>query len=159
MTANGAFQGERVTGIPRGRQAGAGPLETFTAPVWAHVEHDQRVMASGKPILNLRETILVPDGTGGTRALEIVTQKGLLRERGTQEIIGITVCFALRYPERDADEVGLAAIWPLPWKPGNKQLNLREVVPEPSESYVFLRLPVQKDTPCVLLKQTGSDDS
>ena len=68
----------------------------------------------------------------------------------------------LRYPEsnvRDADEVGLAAIWPLPWKPGNKQLNLREVVPEPSESYVFLRLPVQKDTPCVLLKQTGSDDS
>lgn len=64
-----------------------------------HVAHDQQVMASGKPLLNFHETIPVPTADGGTRNVDIVTQKGLLRERGGTKIIGITVCFSLRYPE------------------------------------------------------------
>ncbi|GAB2865069.1 hypothetical protein GCM10027277_37450 [Pseudoduganella ginsengisoli] len=61
-----------------------------------HVKFDQQVMASGKPVLNLHESITVPDGQGGMREVQIVTQKGLLRQPGTGDIIGITVCFALQ---------------------------------------------------------------
>ncbi|MBY0240464.1 MAG: cupin domain-containing protein [Burkholderiaceae bacterium] len=61
-----------------------------------HVKFDQEVMASGKPVLNLHESITVPDGGGGLREVQIVTQKGLLRQPGTGDVIGITVCFALQ---------------------------------------------------------------
>ena len=69
-----------------------------------HVKHDQAVMASGKPLLNFFETIDIPT-KAGIRSLEIVTQKGLLRKKGGDDIIGITVCFAKRYPdsEKEAD--------------------------------------------------------
>ena len=58
----------------------------------AHVAHDKEVLASGRPIFNLHETIDVPTPDGQTTSLEIVTQKGLLRQEGGTEIIGITVC-------------------------------------------------------------------
>lgn len=64
----------------------------------AHVAHDKAVMASGQPLLNFHETIDVPTADGGAAALEIVTQKGLLRKKGGTEIIGITVCFSKRFP-------------------------------------------------------------
>jgi PAS domain-containing protein len=67
----------------------------------AHVAHDKQVMASGKPLLNFHETIEVPTQSGGMVNVDIVTQKGLLRELGGDEIIGITVCFALRDPADD----------------------------------------------------------
>jgi PAS domain-containing protein len=67
----------------------------------AHVEHDQQVMASGKPLLNFHETIAVPTKSGGMVNVDIVTQKGLLRALDTREIIGITVCFSLRDPVDD----------------------------------------------------------
>ena len=73
----------------------------------AHVEHDKQVMASGVPLLNLHETILIPDEDGKVSALEIVTQKGLLRKKGGTEIIGITVCFSKRFPnpEEEAERI------------------------------------------------------
>lgn len=73
----------------------------------AHVAHDKAVMASGQPLLNFHETIDVPAAGGGTTALEIVTQKGLLRKKGGTEIIGITVCFAERFPaaNREPDDL------------------------------------------------------
>ncbi len=73
----------------------------------AHVAHDQQVMADGVPLLNFHETIDVPTTDGGTEALEIVTQKGLLRKKGGTEIIGITVCFSKRYPygSQEADDL------------------------------------------------------
>jgi uncharacterized protein len=67
----------------------------------AHVAHDKQVIASGQPLLNFHETIDIPVAGGGTDALEIVTQKGLLRELGGSEIIGITVCFSERFPDAD----------------------------------------------------------
>ncbi|MDB5267919.1 MAG: hypothetical protein JWP58_959 [Hymenobacter sp.] len=73
----------------------------------AHVAHDQQVMASGVPLLNFHETIQVPTENGAMADLEIVTQKGLLRKKGSTEIIGITVCFAKAYPDasREADDI------------------------------------------------------
>ncbi len=73
----------------------------------AHVAHDKAVMASGQPLLNFHETIDVPTADGGTTALEIVTQKGLLRKKGGTEIIGITVCFSKRFPaaDKEADDL------------------------------------------------------
>jgi PAS domain-containing protein len=68
----------------------------------AHVAHDKEVMASGIPLLNFNETIIVPAPDGGTQKIEIVTQKGLLRKKGGSEIIGITVCFSLKFPEKNA---------------------------------------------------------
>ncbi len=67
----------------------------------AHVAHDKQVMASGKPLLNFHETIAVPTSRGGMVNVEIVTQKGLLRDPCTGQIIGITVCFSLRKPVDD----------------------------------------------------------
>lgn len=64
----------------------------------AHVAHDKAVIASGKPLLNFHEVIAVPTKDDGMVNVEIVTQKGLLRALGTEEIIGITVCFSLRDP-------------------------------------------------------------
>ena len=64
----------------------------------AHVQHDKQVMASGKPLLNFHETIAVPTAGGIVVNVEIVTQKGLLRDPDSGEIIGITVCFSLREP-------------------------------------------------------------
>ncbi|UJP08212.1 MAG: cupin domain-containing protein [Nitrosomonas sp.] len=61
-----------------------------------HVKFDQEVMKSSKPVLNLHESISVPDGKGGTKEMQIITQKGLLRQFGTREVIGITVCFSLQ---------------------------------------------------------------
>lgn len=66
-----------------------------------HVAHDVAVIKSGKPLLNLHETIQVP----GRGDVPIVTQKGLLREKGTGKIIGITVCFSLD------EEQKLAPYW------------------------------------------------
>lgn len=73
----------------------------------AHVEHDKAVMESGVPLLNLHETILIPDENGEVSALEIVTQKGLLRKKGGDDIIGITVCFSKRFPnpEEEANKI------------------------------------------------------
>ena len=73
----------------------------------AHVAHDKKVMESGEPLLNLHETILIPDENGKVNALEIVTQKGLLRKKGGTEIIGITVCFSKRFPnpEEEANKI------------------------------------------------------
>jgi|GEM_PF-282376 len=73
----------------------------------AHVQHDKEVMANGVPLLNFNETILIPTEDGGVSELEIVTQKGLLRKKGGAEIIGITVCFSLRYPnpEEEAENI------------------------------------------------------
>ena len=73
----------------------------------AHVAHDQQVMASGVPLLNFHETIQVPTENGAMADMEIVTQKGLLRKKGGSEIIGITVCFAERYPDasKEADDI------------------------------------------------------
>jgi uncharacterized protein len=73
----------------------------------AHVAHDKAVMASGQPLLNFHETIDIPTADGGTTALEIVTQKGLLRKKGGTEIIGITVCFSRRFPAaaQEADDL------------------------------------------------------
>lgn len=68
----------------------------------AHVAHDKLVMRIGRPLLNLHETILIPDGKSGTKAVEIVTQKGLLRDENGK-ISGITVNFSLRHPKRQAD--------------------------------------------------------
>lgn len=65
----------------------------------AHVAHDKAVMASGQPLLNFHETIDVPTADGQTKSLEIITQKGLLRQKNGTEIIGITVCFSERYPD------------------------------------------------------------
>ena len=72
-----------------------------------HVAHDKEVIASGVPLLNLNETIKIPLHDGGVNSLEIVTQKGLLREKGGTEIIGITVCFSKRFPNADSpvDEI------------------------------------------------------
>ncbi|WP_348944839.1 cupin domain-containing protein [Chitinibacter sp. FCG-7] len=77
-----------------------------------HVAHDQQVMVSGKPLLNFHETIDIPTGDGAMRSVEIVTQKGLLRQPDTGEIIGITVCFALRYPELVDDGTPVPKIVP-----------------------------------------------
>ncbi|RTY88509.1 cupin domain-containing protein [Flavobacterium sp. GT3R68] len=73
----------------------------------AHVAHDKQVMASGIPLLNFHETIQVPTSDGQMADLEIVTQKGLLREKGGTKIIGITVCFSKRFPDanQEADEL------------------------------------------------------
>lgn len=71
----------------------------------AHVAHDKEVMASGEPLLNLHETIEIPDGNDGTMLLEIVTQKGLLRQKKSNEIIGITVCFSKRFPHDESEEL------------------------------------------------------
>ncbi|MCB2377339.1 cupin domain-containing protein [Hymenobacter sp. BT635] len=73
----------------------------------AHVAHDKEVMASGIPLLNFHETIQVPTENGDLTDLEIVTQKGLLRKKGGTEIIGITVCFAERFPAaaQEADDL------------------------------------------------------
>lgn len=68
-----------------------------------HVKHDQEVMKSGKPLLNFHETIAVPTEDGKMADLEIVTQKGLLRKKGGNEIIGITVCFSKRFPDADQE--------------------------------------------------------
>lgn len=64
----------------------------------AHVAHDKAVIASGEPLLNFHEVIAVPTKGGDTVNVDIVTQKGLLRSLGGEEIIGITVCFSLRDP-------------------------------------------------------------
>lgn len=66
-----------------------------------HVAHDRAVMESGIPLLNFHETIEVPEPDGSMSPLEIVTQKGLLRKKGGNEIIGITVCFSKRFPNAD----------------------------------------------------------
>nr|WP_294934762.1 cupin domain-containing protein [uncultured Flavobacterium sp.] len=73
----------------------------------AHVAHDKQVMASGVPLLNFHETIQVPTSNGEMTDLEIVTQKGLLRKKGGNEIIGITVCFSKRFPDanKEADQL------------------------------------------------------
>jgi hypothetical protein len=63
-----------------------------------HVEYDEKVIAAGKPIYNLHETIDVPMPDGTMKPLNIVTQKGLLRKQGSNEIIGITVNFVKRFP-------------------------------------------------------------
>ncbi|PKF80439.1 hypothetical protein CW749_05820 [Vibrio sp. vnigr-6D03] len=69
----------------------------------AHVAHDKLVIASGKPILNLHETIPVPDGSGGHKDEPIVTQKGLWRDTKNPDLIkGITVCFSLVNPPEEA---------------------------------------------------------
>lgn len=60
----------------------------------AHVEDDKRAIASGKPMLNLHESIPAVMGDGSMANMSIVTQKGLLRDEAG-EITGITVCFAL----------------------------------------------------------------
>ncbi|WP_281231812.1 cupin domain-containing protein [Flavobacterium gelatinilyticum] len=72
-----------------------------------HVAHDRAVMESGIPLLNFHETIEVPQPDGSMSALEIVTQKGLLRKKDGNEIIGITVCFSKRFPnaDKEADEL------------------------------------------------------
>jgi predicted cupin superfamily sugar epimerase len=64
-----------------------------------HVADDRRVMEAGVPLLNYHETITIPAPNGGTRDVPIVTQKGLLREKGGTKVIGITVCFSLQYPD------------------------------------------------------------
>lgn len=66
-----------------------------------HVAHDKAVIASGKPLLNFHETIAVPTESGDMVNVDIVTQKGLLRALGGDDIIGITVCFSLRDPVDD----------------------------------------------------------
>lgn len=72
-----------------------------------HVAHDRAVMESGIPLLNFHETIEVPQPDGSMSVLEIVTQKGLLRKKGGNEIIGITVCFSKQFPnaDKEADEL------------------------------------------------------
>lgn len=66
----------------------------------AHVLDDMRVLESGKPLLNLEETIEVPSGDGGTKVINIRTQKGLVRHKSNpNEIIGISVCFSIRDEE------------------------------------------------------------
>jgi len=62
----------------------------FTDSRAEHVAHDKAVIASGVPLLNLHETIPVPQ----LGDIPIITQKGLLRDPSTNEITGITVCFA-----------------------------------------------------------------
>jgi len=79
-----------------------------------HVRHDKEVMARGKPLLNFHETIDIKDETGKDTKLEIVTQKGLLRKKGGDEIIGITVNFSKRDINRGLDY----------WK---SKLNLRPI--------------------------------
>nr|WP_315202225.1 cupin domain-containing protein [uncultured Flavobacterium sp.] len=71
------------------------------------VVRDRAVMASGVPLLNFYETIQVPEYDGSMSDLEIVTQKGLLRKKGGNEIIGITVCFSKRFPNanNEADQL------------------------------------------------------
>jgi hypothetical protein len=86
----------RLIGVPKEELIGKRDTQE------AHVRHDKEVMKSGKPLLNLRETIEVPDRRGGTMRVPIITQKGLLREKGGTRIIGITVCFALEFPEQDS---------------------------------------------------------
>lgn len=73
----------------------------------AHVAHYQEVMRSDVPLLNFYETIQVTEADGTIADLEIVTQKGLLRKKGGNEIIGITVCFSKRFPDahREADQL------------------------------------------------------
>lgn len=68
----------------------------------AHVADDKKVMADGVPLLNLHESIPVPSPSGPVN-VNIVTQKGLLRQRDTGDIIGITVCFALAADLSTAD--------------------------------------------------------
>ena len=68
-----------------------------TDPRKEHVQHDVAVMASNEPLLNLHETIDVPVGDGKMDKLQIVTQKGLLRKKGGNDVIGITVNFSKRY--------------------------------------------------------------
>lgn len=72
-----------------------------------HVAYDKAVMESGIPLLNFHETIEVPQPDGSMFDLEIVTQKGLLRKKGGNEIIGITVCFSKQFPNaaKEADEL------------------------------------------------------
>ncbi len=60
----------------------------------AHVDDDRRVIANGKPMLNLHESIPAVTSDGSMMNVNIVTQKGLLRNEAG-EITGITVCFAL----------------------------------------------------------------
>lgn len=79
-----------------------------------HVADDQRVMAAGVPLLNYHEVITIPAPGGGTRDVPIITQKGLLRERGGTKVIGITVCFALAYPEILLDVAPIPVIRPGP---------------------------------------------
>lgn len=73
----------------------------------AHVAHDQEVMRNGVPLLNFYETIQVTEADGSMADLEIVTQKGLLRKKDGNEIIGITVCFSKRFPDanHEADQL------------------------------------------------------
>jgi len=67
-----------------------------------HVRHDKEVMAHGKPLLNFHETIDIKENGKDTK-LEIVTQKGLLRKKGGDDIIGITVNFSKRDINRGLD--------------------------------------------------------
>lgn len=69
----------------------------------AHVAHDKEVMESGIPLLNYYETIEITEPDGSVADLEIVTQKGLLRKKGGDEIIGITVCFSKRFPNANIE--------------------------------------------------------
>jgi hypothetical protein len=73
----------------------------------AHVAHDREVIAGGRPLLNFRETIDVPTADGQSESLEILTQNGLVRALGGTEIIGITVCFAERWPDAEDEAGGL----------------------------------------------------
>lgn len=60
-----------------------------------HKAHDREVMNRGEPLLNFNESIdaVLRPGTPPV-PVDITTQKGLLRKNG--EIVGVTVCFALR---------------------------------------------------------------
>lgn len=79
-----------------------------------HVADDQRVIAAGVPLLNYHEVITIPAPGGGIRDVPIITQKGLLREKGGTKVIGITVCFALAYPEILLDIDPVPVIRPSP---------------------------------------------
>jgi len=63
-----------------------------------HVKGDQEVLKTGKPLLNMNETIDVPSGSGTCmKTINIVTQKGLVRNKlNPNEIIGISVCFSIK---------------------------------------------------------------
>jgi hypothetical protein len=57
-------------------------------------------------LLNYHETIPVPDGKGGSKSIDIVTQKRLwLNDEGA--ILGITVCFSLKNPYAFAAASGI----------------------------------------------------
>eukprot|EP01033_Poteriospumella_lacustris_P012035 gene12035-8594_t len=72
-----------------------------------HVAADQRTLQSGVPLLNYHETIQVPTADGSMEDIEIVTQKGLLREKGGSRIIGITVAFHKLFPDPVAEAQSL----------------------------------------------------